>query len=293
MKKKKQTLPLRHKVHQHVKMAVVPHKKNQYRPHLIRRYGLASVLVLIIIAQGMYNFGTQGNILGSQNGVSVSELLDETNAARTKLGETPLVLDEKLSKAAALKAEDMIADQYWAHTSPDGAEPWKWLGDVEYNYAQAGENLAKGFSASDAVVNAWLNSAEHRDNVLKADYADVGFATVNGELMGEQTTLVVAMYGKASDGVVAGSQANFQPAVQSASIIERFGATLGSMSPVLLGSLVLMMVVAMVAFVAHAYRNKLPKPLRQSWYRHHGLYKAVGMTSLIVVVLALYNGGQI
>jgi hypothetical protein len=49
---------------------------------------------------------------------------------------------------------------------------------------------------SDGVVTAWMNSPTHRDNILKKEYTDVGFAIVNGVLNGEETTLVVQMFGK-------------------------------------------------------------------------------------------------
>lgn len=41
-----------------------------------------------------------------------------------------------------------------------------------------------------------MNSPSHKDNILRQDYTDVGFAVVNGVLNGEPTTLVVQMFGK-------------------------------------------------------------------------------------------------
>ncbi len=68
---------------------------------------------------------------------------------------------------------------------------------------------------------------------------------------------------------------------------------LQQLTPAALASMILMFGVTAVALLAHAYRRQLPKPLRQSWYRHHGMYKAVGMSSLVIVLIALYGGGQI
>jgi hypothetical protein len=68
---------------------------------------------------------------------------------------------------------------------------------------------------------------------------------------------------------------------------------LQSVTPAALGSIVITIVVAGVAFIAHFYRKKLPKVLRQSWYRHHGIIKAGGMLSLCLIVVFLYSGGQI
>ena len=60
----------------------------------------------------------------------------------------------------------------------------------------AGENLAYGFDTSLGVVNGWMASPTHRDNVLLPDYEEVGFGIANGEdYQGTENTVVVAMYG--------------------------------------------------------------------------------------------------
>lgn len=276
-------------------MAVVPHKKNHFRPHLIRAHGLAAVVIMVVGLQLGYNTLTSGNVLGHQTAITVAGLLGETNTARANAGEPELQLDEKLTKAAYLKAQDMFNRQYWAHDAPDGTQPWKWLGDVGYNYAEAGENLAKGFGSDSAAVAAWLHSPEHRSNVLKQSYTQVGFASMDGTLNGKPTNVVVALYGTpAETPAVAGTQVAVQTAsTNSMSLIARLGYAIQNLTPAAIGSLVLIAVVVTVALLAHAYRKKMPKQLRQSWYRHHGLYKAVGMTSFALIIITLYNGGQI
>src|SRR6266496_4734286 len=93
----------------------------------------------------------------------------------------------------------MIAKNYWNHIAPDGTTPWHYFEQVGYSYSQAGENLAYGFSTSDQVVTAWMNSEEHRDNVL-GGYTDVGFGFANGEhYQNGNNTVVVAFYGLPSD----------------------------------------------------------------------------------------------
>jgi hypothetical protein len=66
-----------------------------------------------------------------------------------------------------------------------------------------------------------------------------------------------------------------------------------TMSPAALGSTVLLILVAGVAMFTHFYRHKLPRSLRYSWYRHHGIAKAGGMLGLCAIVVFLYSGGQI
>lgn len=90
----------------------------------------------------------------------------------------------------------MIANNYWAHTAPDGTTPWDFISGSGYSYVVAGENLAKGFNTSQGVVTAWMGSSSHRANVLSTNFSEVGYATVDGTLQGTQTTLVVAMYAK-------------------------------------------------------------------------------------------------
>jgi hypothetical protein len=278
-----------------VKLAIIPHDKNDYRPHLIRRYGLVAIIFVVIGLQLGFNGATTGNVLGRESDITINSLLDQTNQARAQIGETPLKLNSKLDKAAYLKAQDMFAKQYWAHNAPDGTPPWKWFGDVGYDYNEAGENLAKNFTSTGAVMTAWLNSPEHKANILKADYQDVGFAVVDGELDDKPTSLVVALYGMPVDSTTVGTQSSFIRAVSNsqANILAQFAIAFQSVTPAAIGGLVLIAMATVVAVLAHLYRRKLPKSLRQSWYRHHGLYKAVGLMSFSVIVIFLYGGGQI
>jgi len=278
-----------------LKMAIIPHKKNGYRPHLIRGYGLVAIIFVVIGLQLGYNGVKTGNVLGLESNITIEALLDQTNKERADAGQLSLNLDNKLIKAAYLKAQDMFDRQYWAHNAPDGTEPWKWFGDVGYNYDMAGENLAKNFTSSGAVMIAWMNSPEHKANVLKDDYQDVGFAIVSGELDGKPASIVVALYGLSAQSAVANIQKSAVGAVKTeqANILTQFAISIQSVTPAVMGGLALLMLSMFVSVLAHAYRRKLPKVLRQSWYRHHGLYKALGLMSFSIVVIFLYSGGQI
>lgn len=280
-------------------MAMVPHKGNQYRPHIIRRHGLVAVLLLVIALQVGYNTVTQGSVLGRVNEITPSDLLTDTNNERTSKGLPVLSANPELTQAATLKAKDMFARQYWAHDAPDGTLPWKWIADTGYNYDYAGENLARNFTTNNGVMTAWMHSAEHKDNILSPHYDDVGFAVVDGDLNGKPTTLVVAMYASSSTGVVKGvttSASNVNAAPVTAEAIDplsRLGVAVQSFTPAAIGAVFLLLVVAAVAFVAHLYRKKLPKKLQKSWYRHHGAYKTLGLLSVTVFIFVLYGTGQI
>lgn len=277
----------------HARLALVPHRDNQFKPHLIRRHGLVVVLVAVIAAQFIGQTGFLSNVLGTENRVTVTELLADTNNERRKVAEKPLVLNTQLSNAAYLKARDMLQHQYWDHTSPQGVEPWKWMSDANYNYAYAGENLARNFSTSREVVQAWMNSPTHRANLLKQEYQDVGFATVSGTMYGRSVLLVVAMYGTPATGVLASVHgANFTaPGHVQLNLASRIGVSLQSMNPMVLSSLILLLFVACVALLAHGYNRHIPKYIQNTWQKHHGLVKALGLSSLVIVIVAFYGVG--
>lgn len=281
------------RIHHNARMALLPHRKNSYRPHLIRWQGLTFILAFVVALQFAYNYSQSGNVLGREINLSVEQLLSDTNDQRKKDGVEPLVLNDKLDQAANLKATDMFAQQYWAHNSPSGAEPWQWFGEAGYSYSLAGENLAKDFSTSGGVVAAWMNSPEHRKNLLDSRYENIGFAIRSGTLNGEKTTVVVALYGSPSANSLAASERQVLAATGSQPFIARIGLSLTTMNPSVLATVVILMFVSSVALVAHQYRAKLPKQWRTSWRRHHGLYKAVGSASFALVVVTLYTGGQI
>ena len=278
-----------------ISLAIVPQRKNGYRPHLIRRYGLAMLICVVIGLQFVYNGATTGNVMGIQSDITISSLLSQTNQSRAQAGRATLNINNKLVKAAYLKAQDMFDKQYWAHNAPNGTQPWKWFGDVGYNYDMAGENLARGFTSTGAVMTAWLNSPEHKANILKNGYQDVGFAIVSGELDGQSTSLVVALYGLSAESAVAGAQTSLAEVASTGQInpLTQFAVAIQSVTPATIGGLILLALAIIVAFSAHINRRKLTKSLRQSWYRHHGFYKMAGLMTFGMIVLLMYGGGQI
>ena len=114
-----------------------------------------------------------------------------TNQEREHNGITPLVINDALTNAAKMKAQDMFAQNYWAHNSPTGKAPWDFIKATGYDYEYAGENLARGFTTAPEVVTAWMNSPSHRENMLSGNYRDVGFALQEGSLTGEKDTILI------------------------------------------------------------------------------------------------------
>jgi uncharacterized protein YkwD len=279
-------------VRHHFKMAFVPHSANQYRPHFTRRMSLMLIVAVVLGSQLAYGVPTA---LGMRQAISADGLLSATNQQRQSHHVASLQLSDMLSKAATLKAQDMFTQQYWAHTAPDGTTPWHWFEAAGYSYAYAGENLAKDFTSASAVTTAWMNSEQHRANILSVHYTQVGFATASGVLDGKATTVVVALYGRPASalGVAAASSQPIAATSPAMSAWTRMVVAAQSFTPAALLGLIMLTIASIVASSAHLYRSKLPKKLRQTPYRYHGFYKAAGLVSIAITIISLYGSGQI
>ncbi len=200
----------------------VPHHGNNHRAKALHHDALLVYLLLF----ALLNFGIKSfsrsfpDVLGYATDIRVDALLSETNRERVAAGLQPLSLNAQLSEAAAKKANDMFSNNYWAHTSPQGKTPWEFIISSGYRYLLAGENLAKNFSTSTGVVNAWMASPTHRENIIKPGYRDVGFAIVNGVLLGEETTLVVQEFGATERLADAAPKKEIQPIPTVAPVVE-------------------------------------------------------------------------
>lgn len=279
---------------------VVPHRNNQYRPYLVRSSALLVIFLVALVLPLFENLFQTGDILGRTADMSDHSLVEATNQERSEHQLSPLTQNEKLTRAAELKAKDMFSQQYWSHTSDSGTEPWHWFREVEYSYAVAGENLAKNFATAEAVMTAWMNSPEHRKNLLDGRYRDVGFAVEQGKLDDKHTTIVVALYGTEKVTLAdAAAQTASQPAVLAAqhgvflSPATRMGVGLHSLTLSALISLLVLLLVVSFSLLAHAYRKQLPLPIRRSWRKHHGAYKALAAISFGCLLVLLFGVGQI
>ena len=107
------------------------------------------------------------------NNVEEQKMLDLINSERSKAGLTPLKLDSKLMEVANLKAEDMVKNNYFSHTSPTYGSPFDMMKKFGITFQTAAENLA-GNSSFEAAHNALMQSEEHRKNILNSSYDYIG-----------------------------------------------------------------------------------------------------------------------
>lgn len=195
---------------------VVPRYQNNFHPLLLRKTFLA-VFTVGILLLNIFASGFGGRIFAGS--VTSSELVSLANAERSAAGLPTLRVDPRLVSAAHAKAQNIFDLQYWAHYGPNGESPWQFIVSSGYQYVYAGENLAKGFSSSEAVHSAWMASQTHRDNIMSSNYRDVGIAVVPGVLQGTEVLLVVQMFGSLEENVASASTPSTVPANGVASVV--------------------------------------------------------------------------
>ena len=112
------------------------------------------------------------------------ETFNLINEQRTKAGLSALKIDSELQNVARAKANDMVKNNYFSHTSPTYGSPFEMMKSYEISYKTAGENIA-GNSSNSGAVNAWMNSEGHKANILNTSYNYTGLAVVNSQKYGK------------------------------------------------------------------------------------------------------------
>lgn len=186
----------------------IPHPKTHQKSPLLSWYALVVyILIFILLRSGFNLLNTyKPGILGINSSITTEQIVEETNKERTNMGLEPLILNTTLSEAARLKALNMFEENYWAHFAPSGKTPWSFILGTGYKFSYAGENLARNFYTSEDTVRAWMNSPTHKENMINPRYKDIGVAVVDGVLLGQKTTLVVQMFGKSLEPLVAANK---------------------------------------------------------------------------------------
>jgi len=182
----------------------IPTQKNLWKPQIFRPKNLFRLAVVLLILK-FIAFTWLAYFPKTTNFAIVTgaELIELTNQERIAQGLEPLIVNAKLVDAATRKATDMINQGYFSHTSPKGLSPWYWFTKAGYKYSAAGENLARGFSESEYVHQAWMNSPTHKANILNSNYKDIGIAIIKGTVNGKETTVAVQLFGKTTAQQVA------------------------------------------------------------------------------------------
>lgn len=101
------------------------------------------------------------------------KMIDMINQERIAVGVKPVKLDLRLAAVGRAKANDMIINNYFSHTSPTYGSPWAMMQQVGLTVSWAGENIALNKSVENAMAG-FMQSPGHRANILDPRFTHVG-----------------------------------------------------------------------------------------------------------------------
>lgn len=138
------------------------------------------------IYAGANNSGSTSNANNTSSGITTTtslskdeqEVFDLINQQRVNNGLASLKIDDEVQRVAKIKAQDMVANNYFSHNSPTYGSPFDMLKSFKISYKSAGENIA-GNSSNQAAVTAWMNSSGHKANILNSSYNYTGIGVVS------------------------------------------------------------------------------------------------------------------
>ncbi len=195
------SVPPRSSFQRTLKLSFIPHKGNRFHPHVLHtKHAVRSALFftalkLFVIAFALFipaEAFVAPDVLQAQG----QQIIALTNRVRVENGLTPLDPAQALAISAQGRAQDMSEKQYFSHVSPEGKRLDDFLKNAHYDYAEAGENLAIGFSDANDVVDAWMKSPGHYANLVKPSYEQIGVGLEGGVYDGQPTVFVAQHFGK-------------------------------------------------------------------------------------------------
>ncbi len=94
-------------------------------------------------------------------------------------GLSPLKRNDLLDQAAHSHSNNMAERDFFSHCDLDTkTSPFDRMQAAGYSYYSAGENIAAGYGTPAEVMNGWMNSSGHRQNILSASYREIGVGYV-------------------------------------------------------------------------------------------------------------------
>lgn len=133
------------------------------------------------------NTNSDGNSNGNSQGTGqttttedsyVDEVIRIVNEERAKQGLQPLKKNNDLCKVAGIRATETTS--LFSHTRPNGESCFTILKEYNISYMTVGENIAAGQQTPAEVMNAWMNSQGHRENIMNSSFGQIGVGVVKG-----------------------------------------------------------------------------------------------------------------
>lgn len=279
----------------HKKRSAAHHKQNK---QYVKHYWPYLPMILVIAAGLFINsfLNRSSEVLGDQTQLTQQALLDNTNENRFNNSTSALTLDGKLGQAAQAKANDMVARDYWSHQTPEADDPWAFITQSGYQYQAAGENLAYGFHSADDVLKAWMQSPDHRANVLSNAYTQVGFGvaqSTNYQGKGPETVIVAFYAIPAGDVTVSATVLpSFTNDQNQAVPVSRLqSSALPAISGFIVGIIGCLAVVAVVVRHGLAWRRLVHRG--ESFVLHHPLLDTVFVALIMTAIIVSQTAGVI
>ena len=147
----------------------------------------SSKYIRLVYPNSIGNLGSadsESNSTTSQLTSDEQEVFELINAKRIANGLSGLKIDDELQNVARIKAQDMVENNYFSHNSPIYGSPFDMIKKFGISYKTAGENIA-GNSSNSAAVNAWMNSAGHKENILNSSFNYTGIGIVSSPKYGK------------------------------------------------------------------------------------------------------------
>jgi len=117
--------------------------------------------------------------------------LEAVNAFRAANGVAPLVLDDRLSRAAAMQSEAQAGRSWIGHYGPDGSTAKARAQRSGFRAKIASENVASGQKSFSDVMHFWEESPGHRTNLLRPNVTAIGVAMAKNQSGRAYWTLVL------------------------------------------------------------------------------------------------------
>lgn len=111
---------------------------------------------------------------GTEESDFEKQVLTLVNQERQNAGLEPLAWNSSLADVARAHSKDMGVRNFMSHTNPDGLSPFDRLKNAGISYSRAAENIAAGQTTPESVMQSWMNSEGHRNNILNPDLKEIG-----------------------------------------------------------------------------------------------------------------------
>jgi uncharacterized protein YkwD len=146
-----------------------------------RRLPLAAAVTLVACALPMTLPVTAAHAANSESSASESSaVLALVNEERDAAGCAPVTLDPRLAEAAQGHSQDQADQREMTHDGSDGSTVGERVTRAGYRWGGAAENVAAGTTSPERVMTLWMDSADHRANILNCAYLHTGVARVDG-----------------------------------------------------------------------------------------------------------------